>query len=324
MVQQDVIDYIRIGKERGYSVDLLRTKLLDSGFTLSEINEAVAIVEKQTPIKADKPASLPTGKEYFTNAGSVNGKPNSAMKTGSIAGFIIAGLLVFVTIAAFMMRESLTFAAITSPPAGFVENLDLAIAILTSIPIIVLIILGLFYFRGFAQIGKAFQSKVLRFSSWSVFFTATLSAIATIAFAFLLSSQWSALQGVAGSLSTDAAGLLGKGLAYVSIVAMIASLGFISLMIFSLTLIFSKDIPQARISGAFYLLTSLSGLFSSGIIAMVFLYPGPIIMGNLSSGMTGLIDLVMNSYFMLAERLIAAISFVFGSLVLMKSSRKFT
>ncbi|MCA9485839.1 MAG: hypothetical protein KC506_03280, partial [Nanoarchaeota archaeon] len=64
MVQQDVIDYIKVGKERGYSVNLLKSKLMENGFTMDEVNEAVGIVEKQMPEKSEKP-KMPEGGNYF-------------------------------------------------------------------------------------------------------------------------------------------------------------------------------------------------------------------------------------------------------------------
>lgn len=58
MVHQGILNYLKEGKRRGFSFELLKQKLADGGFHESDINEAVSFLEKETP-KVALPASLP-------------------------------------------------------------------------------------------------------------------------------------------------------------------------------------------------------------------------------------------------------------------------
>jgi len=53
MVNKDIINYLREGKRRGFSIQLLKKKLLEGGFNERAVNEAIAVVEKpvETPLK---------------------------------------------------------------------------------------------------------------------------------------------------------------------------------------------------------------------------------------------------------------------------------
>ena len=46
MANQDIVNYLKEGKEKGFPVDILKNKLVEGGFKESDVSEAVSEIEK--------------------------------------------------------------------------------------------------------------------------------------------------------------------------------------------------------------------------------------------------------------------------------------
>lgn len=60
MVNQGILNYLKEGKRRGFSVELLKQKLLDGGFQKTDINEAINFLQIEIPKRETKTISAYT------------------------------------------------------------------------------------------------------------------------------------------------------------------------------------------------------------------------------------------------------------------------
>ncbi len=61
MVNQEIVTYLKEGKKRGFSEDVLKKKLLDGGFDAKEVDDAIRLMgaapgAAAKPVAAAKPA----------------------------------------------------------------------------------------------------------------------------------------------------------------------------------------------------------------------------------------------------------------------------
>ena len=104
MVNQEIVTYLKEGKKRGFSEDVLKKKLLDGGFNAKEIDEATKLMGA-APDAAAKPAK-PVAAVKPAAGAAMPGKPGEMPKKKSkiwiwvlvlilIVILILIGLFVF-------------------------------------------------------------------------------------------------------------------------------------------------------------------------------------------------------------------------------------
>jgi hypothetical protein len=331
MVQQDVIDYIRVGKERGYSVNLLKSKLLENGFTMAEVNEAVEVVEKQMAEK-DKP-SVPSGIDYFKKEDKpFEKKPeekkpvvkisgdggNKGLKISAFSGFILLGLIVVLGIVGLVMGLFDGFGVDTLASGLGSFNISLMLSILFLLLVIGL--LGLFHFLGYIKLGGVSNSKGLKVTGWAVLISGIVTILAGIVIVMLIYFQVSGIQASEGSLD-EILNLASKVVAYMSIIMILSCIFSIFVVIFSIFLMKMRDVRFAFIAGILFLLFGLMALFGSGVLGYIMLYPGSLLMGNLTGGVASILSVVLSLYYIIVEFVFVLAGLVFGSLALLDASK---
>ena len=58
MMDQEIAKYLREGKKRGFSDDILKKKLIDGGFNVKEVSEAMQSMEGTTPATAQPAGAM--------------------------------------------------------------------------------------------------------------------------------------------------------------------------------------------------------------------------------------------------------------------------
>lgn len=325
MVQQDVIDYIKLGKERGYSVNLLKSKLLENGFAIQEINEAISIIEN-----GEKPP-VPQGKDYFNPPGNrINRldqeKPLSRgkrwMKVSAIAGFVLLGLIIIQFVITLAAGFGLSNVGLGSLSPTIFSSISLGIGLSFLFMIVVAVVLGFLYFFGFAKFGNAVKSGGLKFTSWGIIILGLLTILAGIVFAIIIYLQFSSISsGVQNP--TALFDIVAKILAYMGIVVVIGLLSSIFVLVFSIFLTRVKEVKFALASGILFLIFSLMCSFTFVTLVSVLLFPGALLMGSVDGFVLTMLKTIGNSYYGYAELVIGFAAIVFGSLTLLNASKKY-
>ncbi len=278
MVNQDVLNYLNEGKKRGFSLQLLKQKLLEGGFEEREINDAIAEINKagaptqsspaQKPIQSQPTQSKPVSQSSMTEkpifqssqpkpvtstytppkqnpfaqpvfqSSSINNKKGSAHLWAKISGILGIALLVFLTIFSLV-----------------VLSLQNSLVLLFYF-IIIMVFSGLYIF-GFYKIGKEKESKLLKFSS--LLMVIILALILVIGFVLYLTGNQlgEALSSISG---TSAGGLV---IVLSVLIVLLIFVFIISKILFSIGLIKLKgEVKLAKLSGIVNLIVSIIGIFT--------------------------------------------------------------
>lgn len=105
MVNQSIVNYLKEGKKRGFSVDRLRKELVGHGFDVKEVDEAIMSldnlpktqnninIQMQKPVQIVKPANSITNSNKTEQ---VELKTNQKKKSGK-------GLIIFLSLVLFLL-----------------------------------------------------------------------------------------------------------------------------------------------------------------------------------------------------------------------------
>jgi len=310
MVDENIVKYIKEGKRRGFSVNLLKQKLAQGGFDKREVDKAMAMMDGGTNLpkqRVMKPKDFP-GTE---NSGS------RWMKVAGICGMILfsLGLLGFI-ISFFAQIFPVGFQELLIGGASSVDSEKFAASFLIIGGIILLVLLTLvtIYWTGFIKMGKSIKSKLLKVSAWLIIifmFAVIIGFISLILYIYSLSK----------SSSPDLLGALQTMLLILRITLLAALGGGISLFLFSIAMLKVKEIKFAKIAGGFYVLVAIYGLMFVGLYNFLLFFPE-----FLLSAIGFLLKLglfVAHPAVRIATNVIGLAAIFFGSLSLFDASKKY-
>lgn len=185
MVNQDIVKYLQEGLKRGFKIPLLRQKLLEGGFKILDVDEAVKVVQPVTTpdvknfsiiesdIKKDNGMNKP-----FENKIIGGGKTDSKMKWMKFAG--ISGI-------ALLALSILSSVLSSVMPTLFENKLVPIIFALLSLVLIVI------YYSGFVKIGKRTDEKKIKIGAWMNLIGIIIFAAVSVLTVVLLWSTLSSL-----------------------------------------------------------------------------------------------------------------------------------
>src|SRR3989344_5312086 len=182
MVHEGIARYLKEGVKRGFSLNLLKQKLLEGGFQERDVDETVLFLGLKPvgeKIKMEvKPAAqiaekISTGE--ITNSTSSN--EIKWMRIGGIFGFILFSLLLLLYISSYFF--SIGLGSLTGEG---LQEIPFAASslILFLIFFLVFLVLIFFYYFGFTKMGKYLKSKLLFFSSWAIILLVIILIIVSV------------------------------------------------------------------------------------------------------------------------------------------------
>lgn len=306
MVNQDIVNYLREGIKRGFSVGLLRQKLLEGGFQERDVSDAInsmsAAASPKSVMVNNKPSEnkpLIKKEEKPVVTDSEGKKKIKWMKVGAWCG---VGLIVF----SFIYSLLISF---------FSESIGTNLLLLVVMGVISLA-LSFVYYYGFIQLGNRSQDKLLK-----------ISAIIMIVTIFLIPVAMYLLSNAITSLSTD--GGSGGGLA-IAAMGLVGLLLLVSQIMFSIGLIkVGKDVRFSKgagflnlIFGILLFVITLIFIFSIGTITNLVI--DSVSGGAISEGLAGagvvLVILALGTLLAFLMKLIAMILEIF---TLFEASNRF-
>ena len=154
MPSKEVLDYLRKYKGK-YKLEKLKKKLISSGYSREEVEEASTQLREKDP-----------------NSKGIKKMKGKGIKIGAIVGFIFL-FFSLVGIILNLLKFNFSSLGIT----GFIGSLIMTILLVPCFFI---------YIYGFIKMGKALESKMLRFSSIGLLVTTILAFILIIALALIV------------------------------------------------------------------------------------------------------------------------------------------
>lgn len=347
-MNQNIVGYLREGKRRGFSIQLLKKKLLEGGFSEMAVDEAIAFVEgdsakisfrtgdmfKQPPVSSTPTMVKPNVPQTTLGTfGTVNNnfgmrpeqpkeeagknqiakKASTGMKWMKISGICGAVLLVLSIVLGILQ--------LASP--------DLVLSItssLTSSAIIAVVFLIVFfvYYFGFVKLGSHTDEKLLRIGSWLIIIPFFLYLIVAIVAGILVPQQYATAltQGDNSSLKTV---LVIVAITWVSLL-MINILGQ---LFFSIGLMKAgKQTKFAKITGILNLIVLISAIaFTVGIILIIYTLLNLFSNSNGQFGLAALAGLGGTAYVafysLISLYILKIVTFIFEIVTLFKASKQF-
>jgi len=177
MVNKEIIEFLHEGTKRGFSIQILKQKLLEAGFIEKDVNKAIDALSKgkALPRTPNQP-----GTHYE------NKKSRKLMKIAGWFGIIM--LVIFIL---------LVILIIIPQTADFLNSI-FEIMMFSIIFFIFLITFLVFYYLGLAKLGKCSESKILHKSSWTML---VYSVIIPITFVLMIIFSWKSLVGAFAALA---------------------------------------------------------------------------------------------------------------------------
>ena len=176
MVNQEIIGYLNEGLNRGFSIGLLKQKLIEGGFDEREVEEAAVIAEKKRGVKEEKTEEL----EEVEKTGG-----KKWMKLAGICGIILIALEIVYSVLGNFISEGST--------SGTILNI---------IFMLIFLVLGILFISGFIRLGKYSKVALLKISGWIYLIFVSLIIILTSVAGF------AELGNIAGLLLVIFAGIL--------------------------------------------------------------------------------------------------------------------
>jgi len=270
-VNQAALTYLKT-YSKSYSLDSLKSKLISSGYTKEDVEEAAAALgqkqEKASPEQHFEEQEKEVKKPIVSSSGEKKGF--NWIKFGGVCGFIILiYLLEFVVTSFFIdsIQESL----------GSIFNIFMWV--FTGIALLCVF----FFYRGFYILGKSVDSKLIRFASISMIIV--LLALIVIGVGGFAGVNYQASS--AGSITGEVIGedflisedgvLSGSDVSMspfviilISIIALAAAFLFVVQIIFSIGLIRVKEkVRFSQVSGIFNLIWTILNI--SIFVALVYI-----------------------------------------------------
>jgi len=315
-VDKNIAKYIREGKRRGFSVNLLRRKLLEGGFNEKDINQALGSLKgaKIDHVGGPMP-KLP--KQRVLSSKDLDGRESTGsrvMRRAGISGMILffLGLLGF--IASLLTVIPFLFSDGGSTISGFQEvfdfgssgsGLSLILPIISVLLFLVTSILWLLFWTGFVGMGKRTKSKNLELSAKLIIVFGGLSILSYLAI-FVV-------------------GLSASGVQIISIIMKVAALfllfSVISLIYFSIYLIKEKSIKYARLSGILFLVVSFFASIAALFYGLLLFFPDLIL--SLTGVLLSFALVLANPATGLFISITVLAAILFGSLSLFNASKEF-
>lgn len=340
MANQDIVNYLKEGVSRGFSVERLKEELLKNNFPEKDVDEAI---KAMNPVKP-----LPNA---YSPAISGEKKEGKFMKIAGIIGIImfLLGMIGF-GISVYNLSKASAGVPIMSP-ADFSGGTQTSFSDLVSISIfgieigwpmatfIFLITLAMFilFYYGFVQMGKFTGSALLKDSAWGIMFTPAIFGAVLVISYLIFSKMYEAMTASTSSLGLGAMPDFTniKTLAIVLVGVWIAVMIFYLIMqiLFSIGLLQAgRQVKFAKTSGVlnlFYIASSVGAIIYLVIIVnsiyQVFA-SGQFIAMALSgiNPFSGLYNstLIM-SFVAVASELLGLLGILFASLALFDASNKF-
>ncbi|MBS3089020.1 hypothetical protein J4402_04580 [Candidatus Pacearchaeota archaeon] len=227
MVNQDIVKYLQEGQKRGFKISLLRQKLLEGGFKILDVDEAVKVVENTTMPAADKfsdfePfAKKESGpiKSSFENKLAGGGKTSGGMKWMKFAG--ISGIILLalgILYGVFRMAIPTLFAN----------------ALMIYIPFALFFVFILMYSCGFVKLGKGADEKKIKIGAWMTLVGIIIFAAISVLVATL---YWNDLSSLLTNTTSDVSSSKTIGIVFGILMTLTIIVLFVGQIIFALGLI---------------------------------------------------------------------------------------
>lgn len=202
MVNKDLVNYLTEGRKRGFSIQLLKSKLLEGGFAESDVNEAIAVVEqKQKPLPSEMKKIDLFDKSQDKNYMPLEEKPKSFlgiqqkpevkleekpmmmkssgqgkwMKIGAILGIILLVIYAAGIVMNFVAKDILN---------SILQN-----NLTTLIIGVILVFMGAIYYYAFTKVGKKTDQKLLTLGAWFTIVPIVLYVVLGLVAAILVYQQ---------------------------------------------------------------------------------------------------------------------------------------
>lgn len=270
MVNQDIVKYLREGIKRGFSVSLLRQKLLEGGFSEEDISEAVTFLHssahQEKPAPQTNPVQQTHPPQHSASPQNQTSSEANASKSPPPSGQparekrpkkwmkIAAWCGVMLIVISFIYSLLVSFL-----PEAVGNNLALLIAMA-----VISILLMLTYLFGFLKMSKRCEDTLLKVGSILLMVTVVLTPVAL----FLISN---ALASMATSGTNDGAGIAIASLGIITLLVIVSKSFFsIGLMKVGKEVRFSKGagIMALIFTGLFFLI-SIGFLITASTLAEI-------------------------------------------------------
>jgi len=314
MVNYDIVKYLEEGSQSGFGLELLKNKLLESGFSEQDMNEAVEEINRKR-----------LNANVSSNIEISNGKYSGLviMKVAAVVGIILALCSLINIILALIPSLSLSLMELIS------KNLNVCLFIF--------FILLIIFYLGFVYLGRNLGSRLLMISSF-VIIIFMVCGLGLAFYGFLKASEGG--NPYAGDLSGFVVSQFGendlsrfgfedyegqvqdssKRMIIFYIVAGILLIFFINYILFSAALIRINDVGFARVAGIFNLVLISAGVLLYSYLIYIFLT-------NLFSMLFLILHMISNPWIITTIRVgigaLGLLSLLFGSLTLFSGAKKF-
>jgi len=284
--KEDIVNWLKEGQKRGYTLDMLRDRLLERNIDAGLINAAVR------EISSEKKILRPDISPGFKKMGKTRW-----MRVAAIIGLIFFILGILGEISGFIFGEQ---------AAGVSYQLTGAWSIVGILIMLVVIVLIELYLFGFVKMGQRTESRALTFSSWTMIILVPLFIIVTIVGGILTIA---ALRTGFNTFSYVMVGLIG----------LLLILGLIMKFVFSLGLIKAGGrVKFAKAAGIFGVIAVILSVISIGFAIYFVMNPSVFLAFVFSESMP-----MVNLVYQIVTYLVMDFVFLFEILALFDASKKF-
>ena len=317
MVNEEIVKYLQEGINRGFSLDILKQKLLEERFSKEEVEDSANYL-------------------FYPHEMHVMNKKGKMMKISAIIGIILMVLVIVYSV--FFLVPSLN------------KMLNKIPSFISAVLLVIFFVALIIFYLGFVKLGKYSMNKLLRFTSLflvvlliiliilsSILYTIRQSSKTEeprsfgnddIPFAFanspLLSSGFGDLDNDLGEASFS---FFGNSVDNVTTKISSYVILFVLLIVVIVSILFSVGLFIVRgkvkfgvIAGVFHIIVSIIALlFYLLIIYIIFINP----LALLTIFLRLLFDPVLIIVVPVATVLLIALMFLFESLVLFDGNKKF-
>jgi len=354
MVNKDLVNWLAEAAKRGYTFQLLKKKLLESGFPETDINEAIAQIQgrpspKKYPLPApgkvdlfapagaqqpamqpgqQPPQSKPKLEEVKPMGISPLAKPGEAkslksqegIKTGALGEggkwMKIAGVMGIILLLITLSSVVMNFVA---KDMLFSSMMNQTVSLIL---FVIILIITFFYYFGFVKLGKRANEKLLSLGSWFIIVPIILYVVLFIVAGLIVQPKFAEYMIGGGGESFKVSFLI---IAIVWVVLFL--INAMGQLLFSIGLIKTgKQVKFSKIAGILNIVVFVAILtFVVSLVVLVYT------LLNALSGdvdLIGLIDSLGASsqfaiYSFMAFYALRIVAFVFETMTLFKASKMF-
>lgn len=345
MVNQDVVNYLREGKKRGFSVHLLKRKLLEGGFQENEIEEAIIAIEvdeKKSAVNSQagrqnifaQPEEFKPNEDIQSDSSLFSqqpGRPFSQNKEsplirdesstqmsrrGETSGFKWMKTAGICAIILFIIGLAYGIITTVNPASSSLLVDNAAVGVLS---ITIILLLFFFYYFGFVKLGKQAGERILSMGSWITIISVIVSGILIVIVSRIVPAQLTSVSSLKNTMTI------------ISIIwVVVFLLVLVGQMLFSIGLIKAgRQVKFAKAAGILNVTVFVAGLmFIAGAIMLIYallnLFSSPTVsitaLVNISSLGT---SAYITVYSIIGMYVLKIISMVLEFLCLFKASKQF-